>query len=164
MVWLRQGEYIDRFVQDFWMCIDDIFVQQGDDLWAIMDHAMHVWLETADKTILIGSDTVDISHSEIEEAFVHLETHDMVIWPTNDGGYRMIGSTAPAWDILLDMEYSTQTVYEETLARMDTSSKTYMRMRTHIDVDTIQDLEAARAWRPDIYDEIRQEISTLKTE
>ena len=41
--------------------------------------------------ILIGSDILGINQNIISQAFYHLKNHDMVIGPTEDGGFWLIG-------------------------------------------------------------------------
>ena len=64
---------------------------QAPDLGERMKHALSEELATASNAILIGSDCPSISSDNIRTAFNHLKKNDIVLGPTFDGGYYLIG-------------------------------------------------------------------------
>jgi len=94
----------------------------------------------ADRVVLIGSDCPDITPEIINEAFESLSHADVVLGPTFDGGYYLVGMAREFHDIFSDITFSTESVLEETLAlakRNNISCHCLDRMN---DIDEIDDL------------------------
>lgn len=140
MIWLAGLEDINLFALEYWVDVWDIFIQDGKDLWEIMNHAFEIWLQYWEKVMLIWSDTIDIAIKEFMSWFNDLDTHDIVLWPTNDGGYWTIGSKKTLPQILLNMKYSTDKVFQTSMDRCVENELSVSVQETHIDVDTIDDL------------------------
>lgn len=68
------------------------FPQLGEDLGDKMDNAIkEVCSKGYEKVILIGSDIPDIKSEDIRTSFQILDNHDVVLGPTYDGGYYLVG-------------------------------------------------------------------------
>ncbi|KAG2454548.1 hypothetical protein HYH02_000393 [Chlamydomonas schloesseri] len=95
------------------------------------------------KVIITGTDIPDVSQHLFAAAAGALDTYDMVIGPSADGGYYMLGLTAVAEQLFEGMPWSTEVVCSETLARAAAAGlrvaplETLPRLR---DVDTVEDL------------------------
>lgn len=97
----------------------EVFPQRGDSMGAKMYASMeYVFKGGYEKVVLVGSDIPQLSENMVLEAFKSLETSDVTISPTYDGGYYLIG----AGDIktmkkvlLSDIRWSTKSVYDTTL-------------------------------------------------
>jgi rSAM/selenodomain-associated transferase 1 len=117
--------------------------QKGEDLGERMKVAfMDAFSEGYDRVILPGSDLPDIPSSFFKESLDALNTHDVVIGPAWDGGYYLVGFKRHSFcpDIFEGMEWSTDGVFQETLARLNKQrKKTYILPVWH-DVDTYEDL------------------------
>src|SRR4029077_20968208 len=46
------------------------------------------------RVVAIDSDSPHLPLAIVESAFEHLETHDVVVGPTEDGGYYLVGASA----------------------------------------------------------------------
>ena len=66
--------------------------------------------------VLIGSDCPNITPEIINDAFESLTHSDVVLGPTFDGGYYLVGMAKKFHDIFSDITYSTESVLEETLS------------------------------------------------
>lgn len=67
--------------------------------------------------VIIGSDSPDLPAAYIGEAFDRLEGGaDLVLGPSDDGGYYLIGLRAPQPALLREVPMSTPTVLADTLA------------------------------------------------
>lgn len=161
-IWLHQEDKLNRFVKDFWVSADQVFIQQWEHLGEIMDHAMNWGNEQWEKTILIWSDTVDITSQEIQQGFTDLKKTDAVLWPSNDGWYWMIWSWTHLTKIFLHMEYSHTFVFDQTTDRIQRSGKSLILGNKHIDVDTLDDLRLATETTPKIYNEIIEQLGLGK--
>jgi rSAM/selenodomain-associated transferase 1 len=71
----------------------------------------------AHKTVIIGSDCVDVTRELIGDAFERLETHDVVVGPAEDGGYYLIGMKTVHPELFNDIEWSTERVLAQTLEK-----------------------------------------------
>jgi uncharacterized protein len=65
--------------------------------------------------LLHGTDIPDLTTHHIDEAFDALMRHDVVLGPSADGGYWLIGLKKTA-DLFDGMEWGTSSVFEKTLA------------------------------------------------
>ena len=121
----------------------DCMPQQGDDLGERMESAFkQVFQEGHDRAVLIGSDIPALSALIIDEAFTSLSVHDAVLGPAADGGYYLIGFTAKTFqpDLFRHIAWSTNTVFDETLARFEESGQQVHLLPKLHDVDTQDDL------------------------
>ena len=91
---------------------DDLaVVDQGDgDLTAKLGRV-------AAPAILIGSDCPGLTPAVLRAARDTLETDPMVIGPASDGGYYLLGYREPSDFAFAGMDWSTSTVFAETLRR-----------------------------------------------
>lgn len=117
-------------------------LQFGDGLGRRMRNAIFQELETADKVVLIGSDLNNLTTEDINQAFEKLDEYDIVLSPTKDGGYGLIGMKDPV-DVFMDIIYSTPRVLEDTIKKIKFYNKSYYLLPTIRDVDELVDLVGA---------------------
>ena len=112
--------------------------QEGKDLGEKMHNAISYSLKKYKSSVLIGSDLPLINSRDINEAFKILESKDMVISPTYDGGYYLIGMKDENEEIF-KMKYSTSSVFVETINKIKSTGKTYGKGKTQLDIDNKND-------------------------
>jgi hypothetical protein len=112
--------------------------QEGKDLGEKMHNAISFALREYRNVVLIGSDLPLISKKDIEVAFKVLETKDIVISPTYDGGYYLIGMKEENKDIF-NIMYSTSSVFEETIDKIKNKGKSYGKGNIQLDIDDRDD-------------------------
>jgi len=61
--------------------------QQGENLGERMANALKTARLSCDKCLLMGADCPDISGELLQDAFLALQTNDIVLGPAHDGGY-----------------------------------------------------------------------------
>ncbi len=94
---------------------------------------------------VIGMDTPTLPPATLREAFLALrDGADVVLGPSEDGGYYLLAASAVHPHLFRDMVWSTSTVARETVDRCQT-----LRLRTHVlqswqDVDDCAVLEQLR--------------------
>ena len=66
--------------------------------------------------VLVGGDSPLMSHTYIEEALDSLLSHDLVLGPTEDGGYVLIGMHEPIPQLFDNIPWSTENVLNKTMA------------------------------------------------
>ena len=98
----------------------------------------------ARRVVIIGSDSPEISATDICEAWEALKSHDVVLGPAVDGGYWLIGLRGPCAELFEGISWSTDSVMRETLVRIDQTKLTFRLLRHLNDVDVEPDV---RAWR-----------------
>ncbi len=115
--------------------------QEGDDLGIRMRNAFEKVFNTgSQKVIIIGTDIPDLSKEIICGAFNDLDNNDVVIGPSKDGGYYLLGIKKMYTRLFEDIEYSTSSVFSETLARVTDLNLTYKLLPVLSDIDTEEDL------------------------
>ena len=98
-----------------------------------------------DRVVLIGSDNPTLPSAMIEEAYAGLSDHDVVIGPSTDGGYYLIGMTHPHLGLFERIAWSTEIVYAQTLERAREFGLRVLPVREWYDVDTVAELERLRS-------------------
>lgn len=91
-------------------------------------------------TIIIGTDCPEIDATLIENAFGVLKEKDIVIGPCKDGGYYLLGMSVPASDLFVDIDWSTDRVFEQTMEKVQKNNLSCSILKTLVDIDTIEDL------------------------
>jgi len=126
-----------------WLGSQHLEAQEGDSLGERLDNAFVKAFNDGDERVLvIGSDSPDLPKEILETAFKALEHDDMVIGPAEDGGYYLLGFNKDAYTkkAFENISWSTNTVFKETMDKLDTS-KVYILPEWR-DVDTLEDLKA----------------------
>jgi len=96
-----------------------------------------------DRVILVASDSPHLTVETVTAAFRALDRHEVVVGPTDDGGYYLIGMRG--WhDVLHGIPMSTCTVLDDIVARAAASGLSVGRVETMFDVDEAADLQ--RLW------------------
>jgi rSAM/selenodomain-associated transferase 1 len=98
----------------------------------------------ATSALLIGSDSPTLPLSIFDEALTCLDQHDVVLGPTADGGYYLVGMSGPHTSLFADIQWSTPAVWEQTRAKTEA-----LQLRCHVlpewfDVDQLDDLQPLR--------------------
>lgn len=90
--------------------------------------------------LIAGADAPDLSAAALDAAFAALEAADLVLAPSADGGYGLIGLRRPAPGLFEGVAWSTPTVREETLARAARAGLGVALVQPLDDIDTPADL------------------------
>jgi len=118
--------------------------QIGEDLGARMLHAFKSGFNEGYKNIIIiGSDCPDVNPAVLEEAFSELREHDLVIGPSADGGYYLLGMKNLYKALFGEIDWSTDRVLEQTLEKANSLSLSVACLPELNDIDTIEDLKKA---------------------
>lgn len=138
----RHVFYSHEIENDIWD--DDKFnkhVQEGTDLGERMKNAFEtVFALGAKKAVIIGSDCPQLKTSIVDESFQILDQKDVAIGPAKDGGYYLLGMKKLHPEFFENKEWSTDTVFEDTVLDCLEKRLIYGRLETLSDLDTIYDL------------------------
>ena len=113
--------------------------QRGADLGARMLHAF-----VDGVNVVVGTDIPELDADYVQRALERLQECDLVLGPTEDGGYCLIAATAPHADLFEAMPWGTSTVLDETRARAAAMGLVSSELETLWDVD---DEAGWRRWR-----------------
>ena len=140
-----------------WLGEDYLYMpQQGENLGERMKNAfMEALAMNFKRVVLIGSDIPSLPLEFIEEAFISLEKKDVVIGPSVDGGYYLIGFQDKKFSprAFKGILWSTERVFEETMKVLEHENLTVHTLKTLRDIDTIQDLRNHRRRPPHSLDD-----------
>ena len=141
---------IDKFINyDSYIPANDIWtegeyergLQKGENLskkfitafQEIFDKGYH-------KAIILMPDCPNLKDVLIKRAFAELDTNDVVVGPTTDGGFYLIGMRKLHSSIFENKEYSTPTVFDELKTEITKLNLSLAELPTFTDVDTEEDL------------------------
>ncbi|GGI23826.1 hypothetical protein GCM10008119_09600 [Pedobacter mendelii] len=135
--------YTDQVIEnDIWTFPGYTKRQQfGADLGARISNSFKELFDQGFKRVMIiGSDCYQLQTAIIEQAMARLAVNDVVIGPTFDGGYYLLGLNRYVPELFRDKAWSTDQVTKETIATVNQLELTYSLMQKLHDVDEAADL------------------------
>ena len=143
----------------------DYLPQKGSDLGEKMYRAIRKVLNLGyESVVLTGADLPMMTADHISSGFSALKNHDIVLGPTSDGGYYLIGMKEARREVFQVEGYGENSVYENTVAAVADAGLTLGTARECDDVDTPNDLrKLAESISPDTHtgkflNQLRKEI------
>ena len=136
----------DRSAMQDWLGQDLCFHPQSPgDIGQRMAQALCPRLEES-PVLLLGSDCPTITAPILEQAISALKGHDLVLGPSHDGGYYLIGAGAPLdktsrTALFNNIPWGRDTVLSSTISRLDELGLSYHLLPTLHDIDTPDDLQ-----------------------
>jgi rSAM/selenodomain-associated transferase 1 len=116
--------------------------QKGKNLGERMKNAFkQSFAEGAKRVVIIGTDSPTLPVPYIQKAFDILKKIPIVIGPTFDGGYYLVGLSGLNDDIFDGIEWGTSRVFDQTLTRIKSLNTQVYVLPPWYDVDTSEDLE-----------------------
>lgn len=137
---VHYNQFIDE--TDLWE--NDRFhkkLQVPGDLGMKMLHAFEeAFNRNYKKVAIIGSDCYDLNQKLLEEAFQKLNTSDMVIGPSVDGGYYLLGMRKLISVLFQNKQWSSDTVFRDTKEEIEKAGLSLKLLPVISDVDVAADL------------------------
>ncbi|PZV09078.1 MAG: hypothetical protein DCF22_19105 [Leptolyngbya sp.] len=133
----------DRDLMQRWLGTDLMYTVQGEgDLGDRMARSFQSAFNSGvQRAIIIGTDCPDLDESLLEQAFCKLQQQDLVLGPASDGGYYLIGLRRWIPQLFVNIEWSTASVLERTLAIAAELNLSVALLPILSDVDYPADLE-----------------------
>ncbi|HEX9923390.1 MAG TPA: TIGR04282 family arsenosugar biosynthesis glycosyltransferase [Anaerolineae bacterium] len=129
-------DYFEQLAPDF-----QRLPQQGSGLGARLDNALTFCLTNGfDQVVVMNSDGPTLPADHLTQAFDQLNQVDVVLGPSEDGGYYLIGLTQPRPRLLREVKMSTPVVLQDTLTLAEAEHLTVALLPRWYDVDTGDDL------------------------
>ena len=102
--------------------------------------------EKINNIIFIGTDLPDLCHLDILETIGELKQNDLILGPSNDGGYWLIALSEKllskhSYLPFINIKWSKANVLQKTFKNFSSIDLRYQLLREKIDLDTIIDLE-----------------------
>jgi glycosyltransferase A (GT-A) superfamily protein (DUF2064 family) len=110
-----------------------------------MAYAVRCALSKRAKVLLIGTDCPVLTTRHLQLAEADLEHNDAVIVPAEDGGYALLGLSNPIPRVFVDIEWGSDQVYAQTMAKLAASGSRVAVHDTLWDVDLPADYERLQA-------------------
>jgi rSAM/selenodomain-associated transferase 1 len=144
IVCFHPADSLDRF--EGWLGTQyDYMPQRGRDLGERLRNGLADVIERGYKSAMaIGSDTPDLPEDILLQGRTALETHDVVIGPSPDGGYYLIGFRRSAFlpEAFEGIKWSADTVYLKTVRKLEAAGRSIHVLPVWWDIDTFDDLVA----------------------
>jgi uncharacterized protein len=139
------GDFVNA--DDLWNGWNKALQPEGD-LGTRMKEAFREQLnQGATSVVIIGSDCLDLRPRHLLEAFRLLQTQEVVVGPSTDGGYYLLGMNQLHEGLFENMPWSQPTLMEHTRAFMENAGLRYAFLEPLTDIDEWSDYEAAMARR-----------------
>jgi len=122
--------------------------QEGKDLAQRLDHAFRrLLVQGHGRVVAIGADSPTLPLVCLKRAFELLRAphYDLVLGPSEDGGYYLISLKAPCPSLFLGVPMGSDRVLSETLRRARQAGLRVTFLPTWYDVDRPQELDRLRA-------------------
>ena len=96
--------------------------------------------------IFIGTDLPDLCHLDLLTTIRELKQNDLVLGPSNDGGYWVIGLSekimiSHIYLPFFNISWGTENVLQNTINNFASTKIKYKFLDRKIDIDTIIDIE-----------------------
>ena len=117
--------------------------QSGEGLGGKMNTALNTVLAMGyDAVVLTGADLPAMTADHIRSGFDALETADVTLGPTSDGGYYLVGVKSPVPYLFENQTYGCGSVFDNAVSAVAAAGKIFRRALPCDDVDTPEDLRA----------------------
>ena len=96
--------------------------------------------------IFVGTDLPDLCHQDLLNTLRDLQQNDLILGPSNDGGYWLIGLSKKIISQYLNLpfiniKWGTENVLQNTIDNFSTTKLRYKFLEKKIDIDRIIDIE-----------------------
>jgi uncharacterized protein len=123
----------------------DYVPQHGADLGErLKDAVAAAFRSGAKRVVLIGTDCPLLSAERLQAAFQALQRSDVVLGPAIDGGYYLIGLRGYHPELFTGIDWGTEHVLRQTLAKVRATRKRAHLLPPLADVDHPEDLKECR--------------------
>jgi len=120
------------------------FHQQGKNLGKRLQNGFATMFKKEyQQVIALASDSPDLPIEILQTAISSFQTHKVVIGPASDGGYYLIGFSYDLFipDAFEKISWSTETVFRETLSRIESVTNQVLVLPEWPDIDTKSELQ-----------------------
>lgn len=118
--------------------------QRGRDLGERLAHALQ-WLQRGGRrrVVVVGTDTPWMGARRVRQAMHWLHETDVVLGPTQDGGYYLVGMRKLVPEMFLGIAWGSRRVFRQTVRALERASVPYRELCEDFDLDRAADLKRA---------------------
>ncbi len=103
-------------------------------------------LKNTKNIIFIGTDLPDLCHMDLLNTLAKLKKNDLILGPSNDGGYWLIAFSdkllsSNLYLPFINIKWSSQDVLKQTINNISSRNLKHDFLHKKIDIDTIKDIE-----------------------
>ena len=96
--------------------------------------------------IFIGTDLPDLCHQDLLNTLIYFQQNDLILGPSNDGGYWLIGLSEKIiskhlYLPFIKIKWGEENVLQNTIDNFSSINLNYKFLDKKIDIDTIIDIE-----------------------
>ena len=114
--------------------------QGAGDLGARMSRMFDQAFEGGGPVVVVGTDAPAVDSNAVVRAIDALETADVVLGPSSDGGYYLMALRKPCPELFRSVPWSTSAVLRETAERARRTGLRTTYLEVESDIDTADDL------------------------
>jgi len=93
------------------------------------------------QVIIIGVDCLELNIDILQEAFLALDNHDLVIGKALDGGYYLLGLNSLKKSLFDNIKWGTNQVFSQTMLIVQTLNYSTYQLPILRDIDRAEDLQ-----------------------
>ena len=123
----------------------DIVSQPDGDLGMRIEFAARTGLHRASPVLVLGSDAPGISVDTLHSAAALLGSRDVVLGPSRDGGFYLIGFSRWEQGMLKGLPWSSKDTLAATMKQLEARGFRVGTVASLDDVDTVEDVYRLRA-------------------
>ena len=121
-----------------WVLFPQVSADLGERMYRAARHCFDLG---AGRVVILGTDVPSLPPHHVDRAFELLQEHEIVLGPSMDGGYYLVGLARPLHEIFRDIAWSTEHVFRQTLERVRALRLTAGILPSWYDVDTPEQLD-----------------------
>jgi rSAM/selenodomain-associated transferase 1 len=133
----ERGGAFSALAKTAWQCEPQVSGDLGARMCAFATNSLAAG---AERVVLLGTDCPHIPIAWIDDAFEQLTQVDVVLGPSTDGGYYLVGMRHQVPPIFDDIPWSTPDVFSKTVARLANSDFSLAILGETFDVDDVVSL------------------------
>ena len=119
----------------------ELIDQRGHDLGERMHNVLRYFiLRGYKKSVIVGADSPSLPVDYVEMAYKDLDHKHLVVGPSYDGGYYLLGAAGISPNIFDQVPWSTMNVFNITLRKARAQKLDYAVLPYWYDVDTMRDI------------------------
>jgi rSAM/selenodomain-associated transferase 1 len=118
----------------------EVVAQEGKGLAAGLTSVFKLFTAGGQRVVAFNSDSPHLSSSVLEHAFEVLASHDVVIGPTEDGGYYLVGAKAAHSNLFGNDGLGTSSALQRLLANTTAQELSTGFTNAFYDIDVAEDL------------------------
>jgi len=106
-----------------------------------------LWRRGHRSSVIIGGDLPPVPLDTLRQAFARLAPVEkrVILGPSRDGGYYLVGMNQPTPEIFSGMTWSHNRVFAQTTEKLANMGIAFGLSPVSFDIDTIEDIERLRA-------------------